>query len=135
MSEDVAGYWGAVDAMTEAIKHKGEIIVRGDNEQVIMQLGRDPAISEVRRRKWGMAHCYYPAIELADKYRGRLRFECIPPEQNVVCKELCSKVLSGYGIRPKRHARKTSKGKPARSKSRRWRKRKGAADFNKKGGQ
>lgn len=60
MSCNVAEYCGAIDALTEAVKHKGIITLIGDSKLVLMQLGPDP--------KWGRMR---PKGKVAVSQKGR----------------------------------------------------------------
>ena len=142
MSNNVAEYCGAIDALTEAVKHKGTITLIGDSRLVMMQLGPDLTCGKRRwKAKSGLYLPYYKkAIALVNQHRGRIRFQWVPREDNTDCDELSKKALLERGvkvcIRPKGKiaiGRKGKKAKPAKS-ARRWRKRKGATDFNKNGG-
>jgi ribonuclease HI len=141
MSCNAAEYCGAIDSLTEAVRHKGNITLRGDSKLVIMQLGPDPKLGSKRwKAKGGLYLPYYKkAFALVNQYRGRIRFEWVPRKDNAVCDELSKKALHDRGVKLRESWGETIRNKRARKhkkhnqpKSRRWHKRKGAKDSNKK---
>lgn len=93
MSNNVAEYSGALAALTEAAKHPGVILLRGDSKLVIMQL----------QGKWkvngGLYHPFYlKAKEVYDREKGRLKLQWVPRAQNEECDALSKKVLKDMDV-------------------------------------
>lgn len=164
MSPHLAAYYGALDVLTQALKHHGTISLQGNDRMVVMQLGPDLTFGDKRyKAKEGLYLPYYrKAIRLVDRHRDRIIFHWVPWKQNLQCNELAKSALSERHVeggiasarrgRPKpawqgcdhkpwggafssRHIRKNRKQKGKKSSSRRWHKSKGATDINQKGGQ
>lgn len=88
MSNNVAEYMGVTNAIREAAKYPGVILIRGDSKLVVMQL----------QCKWkvngGLYHPFYlQARELYDQHKERIKLEWIPRDQNEVCDALSKQVL------------------------------------------
>lgn len=93
MSNNVAEYSGALAALTEAAKHPGVILLRGDSKLVIMQL----------QGKWKVnGGLYYPfylkAKEVYDREKSRLKLQWVPRHQNEECDVLSKKVLKDMNV-------------------------------------
>jgi ribonuclease HI len=103
MSNNVAEYSGALDALMVAVKYEGIITLRGDSKLVIMQLGPDSS-RRFGRSRWKIhgglyVPFYKQAIALVDEHRDRMRFQWVPREQNSDCDELSKQVLLDRGVK------------------------------------
>lgn len=93
MSNNVAEYSGALAALTEAVKHPGVILLRGDSKLVIMQL----------QGKWkvngGLYHPFYlKARDVYDREKGRIKLQWVPRDQNEECDVLSKQVLKDMNV-------------------------------------
>lgn len=94
ISNNVSEYQAFTEALTEAVKHQGPIIVRGDSKLVIMQL----------KGRWKVnGGLYLPfhlkAKELYSAHKERIALEWIPRAKNDRCDVLSKKVLLDMGIK------------------------------------
>ena len=104
MSNNVAEYSGFVAVLTEALKHPGRILLRGDSRLVICQLSREAARALHYGGKWkvnGGAYMpfYQQAKPLYEANSTRITMRWIPREQNDVCDVLSKKVLKDMGVK------------------------------------
>jgi ribonuclease HI len=102
MSNNVAEYSACIAALTEAKKHKGPIVVRGDSRLVICQLDR-AAAAEVGQPQWqvrgGLYKPFYlEAKKLYDSLCDRITMHWIPREENDICDVLSKKELHDRGV-------------------------------------
>ena len=102
MSNNVAEYAGALDALAHAVQHDGIITLRGDSKLVIMQLGPDRTQPHGDRR-WachgGFYEPYYrEALALVNEHRDRMRFKWVPRDENSDCDELSKQILIDMGV-------------------------------------
>lgn len=163
MSPHLAAYCGALDALTQAVKHRGTISLQGNDRMVIMQLGPDVTFGDKRyKAKDGLYLPHYKkAIKLVNQHRDRMLFHWVPWQQNLQCNELAKSALSERHVKlgiesgvkgrpkpawqgcdhepwggafPNRHSRKNKNQKGRTSNLRRSHKRKVATDINQKGG-
>lgn len=106
MSNNVAEYSAFIAALTEALKHDGPILLRGDSKLVICQLSIQPrSVSKMKvKGKWMMrgglyASFYRQADELMRKNAHRsITLEWIPRELNDICDVLSKKELHDRGV-------------------------------------
>lgn len=101
MSNNVAEYAGAIDALKEASKYPGTIMLQGDSRMVLMQLGPDPSLGETRwKAKRGLYLPYYrEAMVLVRRLEDRLCCKWVPRLQNTECDALSKLALFDRGIK------------------------------------
>jgi|ERR1039458_4622513 ribonuclease HI len=119
MSNNVAEFSGALDALTEAVKHNGRINLRGDSRLVIMLVGPDSS-SRFGNERWeshGGAYVpyYHRCLELVNAHRHRMTFTWVPREKNADCDELSKQILIDRGIKFKIQPLEGGNASPIRS--------------------
>lgn len=93
MSNNVAEFSGALDALRKAVEYDGVITLRGDSKLVIMLLqGRWKA------RRGLYVPYYKEALKIVKQHRNRMSFRWVPREQNSDCDELSKRVLIDMGV-------------------------------------
>lgn len=111
MSNNVAEYSAFIAAITEAVKHPGSILVRGDSKLVICQLSIQPAgVSLIPgggaywKMRGGLYEPFYREAKqllAADLQRWgpRIALEWIPREKNDLCDVLSKQQLHDRGVK------------------------------------
>jgi ribonuclease HI len=117
MSNNVAEYTGALNALMECEKYDGVILLRGDSKLVIMQL------QGLWKVNGGLYFPFYKqASEVYQRLRSRIRLEWVPRDKNEECDVLSKKQLLDRGVIFKIQPMKpTTQGSPGRRKPRRER--------------
>lgn len=102
-SNNVSEYAAFLAALTEAVKHQGTILIRGDSRLVICQLSREAAqelhYGDAWKVKGGHYMPYYQqAKKLYDIHAQRITLRWISRDDNAICDRLSKHVLKDRGI-------------------------------------
>lgn len=103
-SNNVAEYAGFVAVLTEALKHPGKILIRGDSRLVICQLSRDAAIDLNYSGKWKVRGGHYmpyysKAKPLFEANQKRVTLRWVDRDQNSICDYLSKQVLKDRNVK------------------------------------
>lgn len=104
MSNNVAEYSGFVAALKEALKHPGEIHIRGDSRLVICHLSLKAARKLGYSKTWKVGGGLYMPFHLEAKalmqeHGSRITLSWISRDDNDICDVLSKKVLLDMGIK------------------------------------
>lgn len=102
-SNNVAEYAGFINALTQALKYPGPILMRGDSRLVVCHLSKEASRALGYGGTWkvngGFYMPYYlKAKPLYEANKDRVKLQWISRDDNSICDVLSKKVLKDMGV-------------------------------------